>query len=142
MKKIKVGLIRVVTLRDEKLLNAHADILRNNFENLILETKCISDQPEGIHDTETEKIAVPKILDLAREFEKKDVDVVFISCAADPGIETARKFLKIPVLGAGSAMSFLPPDSRPLLSQTGPVCRRVLWLPWLACGLPRRLRRR
>lgn len=103
MEKIKVGLIRVVTLQDEKLLNAHADILRNNFENLIIETKCISEQPEGIHDTETEKIAVPKILALAGEFERKGVDVIFISCAADPGVETARKFLKIPVIGAGSA---------------------------------------
>jgi len=52
---------------------------------------------------ETEKIAVPKILDLAEEFERKGVDVVFISCAADPEVEVVRKFLKIPVIGAGSA---------------------------------------
>jgi len=103
MKKIKIGLVRVVTLQDEKLLNAHADILMKNFKNFVVESKCIPDQPEGIHDAETEKIAAPKILDLALEFERKGVDVVFISCAADPEVEVARKFLKIPVIGAGSA---------------------------------------
>jgi len=50
MKKIKVGLIRVVTLQDEKLLNAHVDILMKNFESLVVESKYIPDQPEGIHD--------------------------------------------------------------------------------------------
>lgn len=107
MKKIKVGLIRVFTASNETILNAHANLLLSNFNNMDIETKCIPDQPEGIHDDETEKIAVPKIVNLAKEFESKGVDVVFISCAADPGVEECRKLLRIPVIGAGSACASL-----------------------------------
>ncbi|MGI1691125.1 aspartate/glutamate racemase family protein [Thermoanaerobacter uzonensis] len=102
-KKIKVGLIRVVTLLEENLLRTHANLLMKNFENLEVETKCIPDQPEGIYDDYTEKIAVPKIVNVAREFEKEGMDIIFISCAADPGVEECRKVLHIPVIGAGSA---------------------------------------
>jgi len=107
MKTIKVGLIRVLTTSDEKTLNAHSKLLQTCFDNFDIETTCIPDQPEGIHDAETEKIAVPKILELAKEFERKGKDVIFISCAADPGVEEARKLLKIPVIGAGSACAFV-----------------------------------
>jgi len=103
MKKVSVGLIRVVTLLDENLLDAHAKVLRDRFENFDIETRCIPDQPEGIHDDETERMAVPKIVKLAQEFERDGVDVIFISCAADPGVEECREKLKIPVIGAGSS---------------------------------------
>jgi Asp/Glu/hydantoin racemase len=107
MKAIKIGLIRVLTSNDEKILNAHSKLLQSCFDNFDIETKCIPDQPEGIHDAETEKIAVPKILELAKEFERKGKDVIFISCAADPGVEEAQKLLKIPVIGAGSACAYV-----------------------------------
>ncbi|HHW02232.1 MAG TPA: hydantoin racemase [Thermoanaerobacterales bacterium] len=103
MKKLKIGLIRVVTLSDERLLNAHEKVLKDRFGNLDINTRCIPDQPEGIHDDETERMAVPKIMKLAQEFEDDGADAVFISCAADPGVEECRKTLKIPVIGAGSA---------------------------------------
>lgn len=103
MKKLKIGLIRVVTLSDERLLNAHEKVLKDRFGNLDIKTRCIPDQPEGIHDDETERMAVPKIVKLAQEFEDDGADAVFISCAADPGVEECRKTLKIPVIGAGSA---------------------------------------
>lgn len=103
MKKLKIGLIRVVTLSDEGFLNAHEKVLKDRFGNLDIKTRCIPDQPEGIHDDETERMAVPKIVKLAQEFEDDGADAVFISCAADPGVEECRKTLKIPVIGAGSA---------------------------------------
>lgn len=103
MKTIRLGLIRVLTTSDDETLNAHSRLLQSCFENFAIETRCIPDQPEGIHDAETETIAVPKILELAKEFERKGADVIFISCAADPGVEEARTLLKIPVIGAGSA---------------------------------------
>jgi len=103
MKKMKVGLIRVVTMTNEKVLNAHAAMLINRFNNLDITTKCIPDQPEGIHDDKTEKIAVPKIVNFAKEFETEGFDVILISCAADPGVQECRKILNIPVIGAGSA---------------------------------------
>jgi len=105
--KLNVGLIRVVTLSESNLLKAHEDLLLSKFQNFDIETRCIPDQPEGIHDAETEKIAVPKILELAKEFERKGKDVILISCAADPGVEEAKKLLKIPVIGAGSACAYV-----------------------------------
>lgn len=107
MKKVKVGIIRVLTTQDQDVLYAHERILRERFDSFEIETSCIPGQPKGIHNDETEKIAVPKIVKLAREFEEKGVDVVFISCAADPGVEECRKVLKLPVIGAGSSCAAL-----------------------------------
>jgi allantoin racemase len=103
MPKVNIGLIRVVTLTEEVFLNAHAKVLEDRFSNFNIKTRCIPGQPEGIHDHETERIAVPKIVKLAQAFEGEGADLVFISCASDPGVEECRKLLKIPVVGAGSA---------------------------------------
>jgi len=103
----RVGLIRVVTLRDKELLNAHALMIQKILPELKVESRCIEDQPEGIYNDETEKKAVPKIIRLAKDFEKEGFDAVIISCAADPGVEELRKQLKIPVIGAGSAAASL-----------------------------------
>ncbi|WP_422447358.1 aspartate/glutamate racemase family protein [Thermoanaerobacterium sp. DL9XJH110] len=103
MEKIKVGLIRVVTLMNDKLLNAHAHLLASKFKNLDIKTRFIPDQYEGIYDDETEKAAIPKIIKLAKEFEDEGVDVVYISCAGDPGMEECRSSIKVPVIGAGSS---------------------------------------
>jgi len=103
MPKIKIGLIRVITLTNEVFLNAHAKVLKDRFSNFDIKTRCIPDQPEGIHDQETERIAVPKIVKLAQAFEEEGMDIVFISCATDPGVKECRELLKIPVVGAGSA---------------------------------------
>lgn len=100
---LKVGLIRVLTTEDKDFLEKHGKILQELFPNLEIESRCIPEQPEGIHDDETEKLALPKILSLAKEFEEKGKDAVFISCAADPGVAQARRSLKIPVIGAGSS---------------------------------------
>ncbi len=100
---LKVGLIRVLTTEDRDFLDKHGKILQELFPNLQIESRCIPDQPEGIHDDETEKLALPKILSLAKEFEERGKDAVFISCAADPGVIEARKSLRIPVIGAGSS---------------------------------------
>jgi Asp/Glu/hydantoin racemase len=99
---MNVGLIRVITLTDKNLIDAHAEILFERFE-MNVRTKCIQGQPEGIHDEETEREAIPKIIDVAKEFEKEGADALLISCAADPGVEECRELVSIPVVGAGSA---------------------------------------
>ena len=78
-----------------------------NFKDFTVETKCIPDQPEGIHDEATEEITIPKILEVAKQFEKEGADVILVSCCADPGVEAVRRSLNIPVIGAGSACSFM-----------------------------------
>ena len=90
-KKFKVGLIRVLTTEDEELLNRHGKILMDKFPMLDVESRCIPDQYEGIHSHELEKIAVPKIVELAKEF--KDKDMILVSCADDPGVAEVREAL-------------------------------------------------
>ena len=107
MDKKKIGLIRVLTTNDESLLKSHENILKEKFPSFELETKCIKDQPKGVYNDDTLRIAIPKILNLAHEFEDKGFDVVYISCASDPGIDECRSELRIPVIGAGSACASL-----------------------------------
>lgn len=105
--RFTVGLIRVLTLKDEELLNLHGRIIETAFPELKVVSRCIEDQPKGVYDRETEEVAKPKVVRLAKEFERDGVDAVIVSCAADPGVREARKELRIPVVGAGSALASL-----------------------------------
>lgn len=107
MTKYKIGLIRVLTLQDKSLLNLHGKIIERAFPELRVISRCIEQQPRGIYDEKTEKEAEPKILRLVKEFENDNVDAIIISCAADPGVNKARRIVSIPVIGAGSAVSAL-----------------------------------
>lgn len=100
-----VGLIRVVTLMDQDLLNLHGKIIERHFPMLKVTSKCIPDQPSGIHDEETEALAVPKIIELAKNW--KDIDALIISCAGDPAVEELKSILDIPVIGAGESTALL-----------------------------------
>lgn len=98
--KFKVGLIRVLTTEDEELLNRHGKVLMEKFPMLEVESRCIPDQYEGIHSHELEAQAVPKIVELAKQF--RDKDMILISCADDPGVAEVRKALPgMPVTGGG-----------------------------------------
>lgn len=99
-KKFKIGLIRVLTTEDENVLSAHGKQIMNYFPELDVETKCIPDQYEGIHSPELLDEAVPKIVETAKTF--KDVDMIIVSCADDPGVKEIREALPgIPVTGGG-----------------------------------------
>lgn len=99
---LKIGLIRVVTIEDEKLLNVHGKILEDRF-GFLVESRCIDDQPKGIYDEITEKKAIYKIISLAKELENQSKDLILISCGADPALEEVRREINIPVIGAGSS---------------------------------------
>ena len=98
----RVGILRVLTTDDEKVLLSHQRILEKHFPEFDIETKCIHDQFDGIHDEETFNEAFPKIVELAKEWEK-DLDGLIISCAGDPALGYLRNILSIPVIGAGIA---------------------------------------
>lgn len=100
-----VGLIRVVTLMDEELLYLHGKMIERNFPMLHVTSKCIPDQDFGIHDEETEALAVPKIIKLAKNW--KNIDALIISCAGDPAVKELREMLDIPVIGAGESTALL-----------------------------------
>ena len=53
MKTYKVGLIRVLTTEDEELLQLHGKLIESYFPMFQVVSRCIPDQPEGIHDDET-----------------------------------------------------------------------------------------
>ena len=100
---VKIGIVRVLTTDDEYLLNAHGKLIESYFPEFQTTSRCIPDQPEGIHDDRTKEIAVPKVVKLGREMEKESVKALVISCADDPGLDQLRTLVKIPVIGAGSA---------------------------------------
>ncbi|QCJ40610.1 hydantoin racemase [Bacillus sp. S3] len=97
-----IGVIRVFTTEDEKILNHHGEIISERY-GVSTVSKCITDQPYGVFNDETEKTAVPKIIQLGKKMEQEGCKVLVISCAADPAIEELRKEVTIPVIGAGSA---------------------------------------
>jgi Asp/Glu/hydantoin racemase len=140
--KYSIGLIRVLTLKDKELLNLHGRIIESAFPELRVFSRCIEDQPKGIYDRESEEVAKPKVLRLAKEFEKDGVDAVVISCAADPAVREARKELRIPVVGAGSAAASLAlaygerVGVLNLNEDTPEVVRRVLGPHLVAEGRP------
>ena len=98
-----IGVIRVITLTDEKALRRHGEIVERTTPGVKTINRCIEDQPRGIYDEESERVAIPKIIKLAKELEKLNVHGIIISCAGDPGIREVRELVKIPVIGAGSA---------------------------------------
>jgi len=102
MSKKIVGILRVVTIADQELMNRHGRLLETLFPDFTTVTECIPNQPNGIHNEETEIMAIPKIIELGKKMAKR-VQALIISCAADPAVEDLRKVLRIPVIGAGSA---------------------------------------
>jgi allantoin racemase len=70
-------------------------------------SRCIPDQPHGVHDAASHARAVPcravpKIVDVARELVRVGATSIMISCAADPGLAEAQAGVPVPVFGVGS----------------------------------------
>ena len=131
MIKKRIGLIRVLTTSNEELLNLHGDLVMKYYPGFEVVSRCIPDQPEGIHDYETERTAVPKVLALAREMEREGMEAVIVSCAGDPAVAEASAELRIPVIGAGrSAASAALVLARPTavlgITQEVPVAIRSI----------------
>ena len=106
--KVKIGLLRVLTLKDDEPDHFHHEsVIENNFQDLKVISRCIEDQYEGIYNEETEKKAIPKILELGKKMEKEGISALIVDCAADPGVSELRKIVKIPVIGAGSSAASL-----------------------------------
>jgi Asp/Glu/hydantoin racemase len=105
MGKKRIGLIRVLTTTDKELLNLHGKMIMDWFPDFDVVSDCIPDQPEGVHDDETETAAIPKVLELARKMEKDGMEAVIVSCAGDPGVDWAAASLSIPVIGAGRSVA-------------------------------------
>jgi Asp/Glu/hydantoin racemase len=97
---MQIGLIRVRTLEAMGATDRHGPLIEGAFPGLLVHCHCIKDQVRGIHDDKSEALALPKVIELGRQLGSK-VDVIIVSCAADPGVEELNKELQIPVIGAG-----------------------------------------
>jgi Asp/Glu/hydantoin racemase len=96
-----LGIIRVLTTNDQNILCEHGRVMDERFQ-IESVSRCIEKQPQGIYNEESEKVAIPKIVQLAEKMAAEDsVDAITISCAADPALEEVRQAVDIPVLGAG-----------------------------------------
>ncbi len=98
MKTYKVGLIRVLTTEEEELLQLNGKLIESYFPMFQVVSRCIPEQPEGIHDDETFAVGVPKVVNLAVELWKEGCQAIIISCAGDPGVPEARQAVPIPVI--------------------------------------------
>lgn len=101
-----LGIIRVLTTEDAALLEEHGRLLAQEY-GLRSVSRCIPDQRQGIFDAESEARAVPKIIELGRAYQQEGCRAIFLSCAADPGLDALRAAVSIPVISAGSACARL-----------------------------------
>jgi len=99
-----VGVVRVLTTVDPGLLGAHGRLIEARV-GVPTRTMCIPDQPKGIYDDESERLAVPKIIQVARRLAGDGARAILVSCAADPAVTELRGELTVPVIGAGSSVA-------------------------------------
>lgn len=100
--KYKIAVVRVATLEDKERLNLHGKLIEKYFPDIMTESYCIKDQPNGVYDDISHEIATKKIVDLAKQIQH-GYDGIIISCAGDPAVESLKKEMPIPVVGAGHA---------------------------------------
>ena len=95
---LDVGLIRVLTSNDQYFVDTHGRLIMENYPGINVESICIPDQWEGIHDDETLAKALPKIVEAAQGFADKDM--ILVSCADDPAVDMIREEMpEMPVTG-------------------------------------------
>lgn len=99
-----IGVIRVLTQKQE-LVEAHGRLIERWLPSVATVSRCIPDQPEGVHDAATKRAAAPKVVALAQELAAQEVDGIVVSCADDPGVPEARALLDVPVTGAGESVA-------------------------------------
>ena len=108
MKKVRIGLIRVVSYTDASIAGQHGRLIERLYPEFEVVSRCIPDQPTGIFDDASEALAVPKIVTLGeRMCREDDIAGLLISCAADPAVAELRERVATPVIGAGSSAACL-----------------------------------
>lgn len=99
-----VGVIRVIT-EDRERTDAHGQLIERAFPQVRAVSRCIPDQPEGVHDADTKRAAEPKVVALACQLVEQGADGIIVSCADDPGVAEARAIVGVPVVGAGESVA-------------------------------------
>ncbi|WP_199257184.1 aspartate/glutamate racemase family protein [Pantoea sp. BAV 3049] len=97
-----LGIIRVLTHDDQHFVEEHGRLIQQEY-GIASISRCIADQRSGIFDAQSEALAIPKIVALGEQLEAEGCNMLFLSCAADPGLAMLRAAVSVPVVGAGSA---------------------------------------
>jgi len=77
--------------------------LKKNSVVVDLDFTCLKNGPIFIETEEHEKLAVPDLLRVVKDGEKRGYNAIIINCFGDPGVDEARKIVDVPVVGAGEA---------------------------------------
>ncbi|GAA0215670.1 hypothetical protein GCM10009000_033060 [Halobacterium noricense] len=129
--QIEMGVLRVLTQDDPEAVSLHGQIIESHFPNIDTISQCIPDHPDGIPSVDAEADALPYVEELGRELAA-DVDVVGISCALDPAVDSLDAELDVPVIGAGASVAAAARargervGTLGLESGTAPVVRELL----------------
>ena len=81
MSAFKIGLIRVLTCEDPEVLYAHQKQIMEKFPTLIVETKCIPDQPEGRR----------QVIASGMQLKEKGAEVIALACTGLATIGAAKE---------------------------------------------------
>jgi len=102
VKRHKIGLVRVMSLSGDQVrwLESRLEAL---FPGIQVVTRCLPDQPYGVHDEDSHRAAEAKLPEAAMSLEAEGARAILVNCAADPGVRAARQRVGAPVIGAGSA---------------------------------------
>lgn len=96
-----LGVVRVVSLESPGDLSEHGRLMEE-FSGISTVSMSIADQPNGVHDADSEREAAPKIIALGEQLASRaDVDAVTVSCASDPAVVQLGQRLDMVVIGAG-----------------------------------------
>jgi len=90
-------------VRSEISEHAHDEYVRLKPDGLTLGFEALREGPRFIETVEQERMAVPDLLRIVQEAERRGYDAVIINCFGDPGLEEARGMVDIPVIGAGES---------------------------------------
>ena len=98
-KKFKVGLIRVLTTEDQDILLAHEKLLNQYFQCLRWKQNAF---PTSMKESILRSLALLQSPNRGNCQKLRDMDMIIVSCADDPGVEEIREALPgIPVTGGG-----------------------------------------
>jgi IclR family KDG regulon transcriptional repressor len=142
---VRLGVIRVLTTRDEEMLHRHGRMLQQHIDAPGLEviSRCIGGHPEGVSTDADVLTATPRIVSLGRKMVRQDrVGALLVSCAADPGVGELRAAVAVPVVGAGSASASVaqalgrPVGALSITNEVLPAVADVLGAQLVAWGKP------
>jgi allantoin racemase len=103
---MKIRLISPVTNKD-LVVSTSGGILPRLNASTQLSSVMLEEGPSSIESIFEESLAIPGVVKKTLEAEKSGIDAVVINCMNDPGLESAREAVSIPVVGPAQSSMLL-----------------------------------